>query len=1306
MARQMNGRIASVAMTFSLCVILLLSSWSGVALAQTPPTVSIEDVALPEGDEGDLTTFSFRVLLSAPAPAQGVGFFVSTRHGNTDDNDYEPRDRQYVSLSQGETETSMVVAVAGDRSREADETFFLDITDLDGANAPDPTATGTILNDDLVSRIIGRDIALREGDSGQSLARVRVELDWPADEEVRVTYETYPDGARPDEDFIPVFGQLVFAPGVVSQTVEVLIVGDTRDEPTEALYLGFVGAVGAEIGADARIDILTDDAGVYSIQPAQLADGRVGERYDQGFSLASYPNARFEFSAGALPPGIAYTYYAPNGRWYLLGYPTTPGVYPLEVVAYADANSTRPVAYASYTITIADHGLTLPAMTLPHAVFRGEYTLVLDAATGGSAPYRYALTAGALPPGLRFEQDGSIAGYPEVSGDHVFTVSVTDSSPGGPFTVARDYTLFVEPPRLALTSDAPLEGTIGESFSVRFLADGLYTEPLRFSIASGALPDGLRLDADGLLSGTPRAEGEFVVVVDVLDSTQAIAANAQALFFIRIAPPALRLLPPPRFEGRVGQPFDRDGLVPIGGVAPYTFQLVSGVLPAAMTLGEDGRFLGIPEQAGDFPITVLISDSTPTGVLELWHDTVIRILPPGLVVTPAQLPAIGEARAYSVQLQVEGGVAPYRFALESGDLPPGMTLSEAGEFAGAPAASGQYSFGIRVSDASDPLAPKTAVVAYTLRVEPAVLLMEPESLPPGVVAAPWRAQLRVSGGAAPYRYSVSAGSLPPGLALVEDEIVGTPTAAGSYAFEIQALDSATGVPRRVVRAYSVQIGVASAHAPAAAAPTIVIDPATLPGAIASLAYAQTFSATGGTAPYTFTVTAGALPAGLRLHGATGAITGTPTAAAMATFTVTATDALGFTGTRSYTLAVSERPDPTRDADVRGLLNAQAAATRRFGQAQTENFQRRLESLHRDATRGRNAGANDGFSNTLGFSLSRQCVQAVGLLAPGDRPGERCGPDAAGGQGDGRGDGPRPQDSALSAGARDGVDHDQDADHDADSPVGLWVGGTLRSGGLDGRGGGGDVDFETDGVSVGADYRFGPSFVFGGGLGFGRDKSRVGDGGSRIDGEATTAALYASWHPGEVFYLDVLLGRQRLDYTLRRRLPSSGNPVRGERDGAQWFVSVSAGGEFAQAAWRWVPYGRIDLARARLEAYTESGDPLLTLRYAAMDLETTTGSLGLRVDYRHDTAWGTLSPQLRLEYQHDFDADAAAGIRYADGLGPFYRAEVIGDDRDRWIFGAGAVLRTDTDWSLRLEYRGVIDGAGRDNALMFNIEKRY
>jgi hypothetical protein len=87
-------------------------------------------------------------------------------------------------------------------------------------------------------------------------------------------------------------------------------------------------------------------------------------------------------------------------------------------------------------------------------------------------------------------------------------------------------------------------------------------------------------------------------------------------------------------------------------------------------------------------------------------------------------------------------------------------------------------------------------------------------------------------------------------------------------------------------------------------PIITVNPATLPDGAVGAPYNQVVSATGGMSPYVFAVSSGALPGGLILNPATGSITGTPTAPGTFTFSITATDSTGCSGSRLYTMTIA------------------------------------------------------------------------------------------------------------------------------------------------------------------------------------------------------------------------------------------------------------------------------------------------------------------------------------------------------------------------------------------------------------------
>lgn len=88
----------------------------------------------------------------------------------------------------------------------------------------------------------------------------------------------------------------------------------------------------------------------------------------------------------------------------------------------------------------------------------------------------------------------------------------------------------------------------------------------------------------------------------------------------------------------------------------------------------------------------------------------------------------------------------------------------------------------------------------------------------------------------------------------------------------------------------------------ATCPTITLEPATLPDSAPGATYDQTVTASGGTAPYTYAVTSGALPDGLTLSPG-GALSGTPTASGSFTFTITTTDANDCPGSLGYTVQI-------------------------------------------------------------------------------------------------------------------------------------------------------------------------------------------------------------------------------------------------------------------------------------------------------------------------------------------------------------------------------------------------------------------
>ncbi|MGD0416478.1 MAG: putative Ig domain-containing protein [Terriglobales bacterium] len=176
---------------------------------------------------------------------------------------------------------------------------------------------------------------------------------------------------------------------------------------------------------------------------------------------------------------------------------------------------------------------------------------------------------------------------------------------------------------------------------------------------------------------------------------------------------------------------------------------------------------------------------------------------------------------------------------------------------------------------------KSATLQITVSALPAITIT---SLPAATAGVGYSQKLSESGGTSPYNWNITGGALPPGLSMViaTGVISGTPTTIGSNSATFEVTDSsAGGKTSSAPQAITITVS---------APPPLSITTTTLPAATIGTPYTAALNATGGIPAYTWSVTAGSLPAGLTLSSA-GLISGTPagTSASTASFTVTVTD---------------------------------------------------------------------------------------------------------------------------------------------------------------------------------------------------------------------------------------------------------------------------------------------------------------------------------------------------------------------------------------------------------------------------------
>jgi putative Ig domain-containing protein len=421
--------------------------------------------------------------------------------------------------------------------------------------------------------------------------------------------------------------------------------------------------------------------------------------------------------------------------------------------------------------------------------------------------------------------------------------------------------------------------------------------PYAWSVQSGALPAGIALDgATGTLSGTATESGDFPVTIRVTDAASG-TADVDLTIHVESGPAPLAITPPGPLVATIGTTASAQ-FSATGGTPPYRWT-ASGVdvglensLPNGITLEEDGRLTGVPGYpAGTYHFQIDVFDAAHTEA-HLLADLVVQA-PSGLRVTDPLPPEGVIGQPYSFQFHAAGGAPPYAWTIWLGGNPPdGLVLSGDGTLSGTPTHLNE-TISVLVTDAVG----ATAFAVVPLEIVAAPLEVPEFTFPDAVVGQHY--DFSLVGGGPPSNWTVSAGALPPGLAILPllhccSEVDGVPTEIGVFSFQL----TLTLGSESASRDFTLTVR-----------PTpMTVVTTSLPDGEASTPYQVFLVADGGTAPYTWSLDAGTLPAGVTLSAA-GELSGTPGAAGTFDFTVLATDSSPAGFQQSATSALSWTIDP-------------------------------------------------------------------------------------------------------------------------------------------------------------------------------------------------------------------------------------------------------------------------------------------------------------------------------------------------------------------------------------------------------------
>lgn len=644
-----------------------------------------------------------------------------------------------------------------------------------------------------------------------------------------------------------------------------------------------------------------------TITTGALAAGTVGTAYSATLAgsggIAPYT---WNLTSGTLPAGLAI-----NSAGVISGTPTAAAVGTTSLTFMLTDSGTATALTATQvlglTIAAAPAIALPPPSSLPAATYKVAYAGSV-AAMGGAGALTYS-SSGALPTGLTLNaSNGAISGIPTAVGTFTFTIKAADAF--GDLSSAT-FTITVSYAPVKVTAVTLPTGYVGSNYTAPTLtATGGSGTGFTFALASGsALPAGLTLSPAGVLSGKPTTAGTTSFTVTATDSA---SNTGNGTFSITVNAAVSITTASPLPAGYVGSNYSKTFAATGGSGTGYTWAVTGGsTLPGGLTLSATGVLSGKPTTAGTPSFSITVTDSASNTAAVPFTITISA----GVAITsPGTLPLGYQGSAYpGATLTATGGSGSgytWTWAATGGSsLPAGLVLSPGGVISGLPTGSGTFNIVVTVTDSVG----NTASATDSLTVQATLAISSGATLPGGVVGTVYSDSLVATGGSGGYTWTTNTAGTTSlatlSLTLSSAGVVsGTPTTTGTATFLGTVTDSASHTA-------SLTFSVTVSNAPPLVLPAP--NPGTLPSATVNQGYTGSISATGGVAPYTWTVTG--LPSnGLSssASGSTLSISGTPTATATVSFTASIKDSTNTTvGPNTYTIAVN-----SAGSQVSGAIN--------------------------------------------------------------------------------------------------------------------------------------------------------------------------------------------------------------------------------------------------------------------------------------------------------------------------------------------------------------------------------------------------
>ena len=261
-------------------------------------------------------------------------------------------------------------------------------------------------------------------------------------------------------------------------------------------------------------------------------------------------------------------------------------------------------------------------------------------------------------------------------------------------------------------------------------------------------------------------------------------------------------------------------------------------------------------------------------------------------------------------------------------------------------------------------------------------------------------------------------------------------------------------------------------------------------------------------------------------------------------------------------------------------------------------------------------------------------------------------------------------------------------------LGFFINGNLSFGEKDGSSNELGFDIDTQGVTAGLDYRFTDQFIVGGSVGYVGSDTQFDSSRGDMDVQGYTLAIYSTYYWNAASYLDGIISYGWNDFDSSRKVSFLGfnEEASGDTDGTEISISLGGGYDFNFDALSLGPTGRVNYVNADIDGYSETSSTGLELIYQDQEVESLTTLIGGQLSYAISTSRGVFSPQLRLEWAHEYMNDSRyikAHFKY-DPTNTSFRLATDDPDRDYFNLGAGVSATFGTGKSGYLYYETVLD----------------